>query len=235
MSTQYRSAAGSAEPGEQDVCDYLRSHPEFFARHPELLDTLRVPHPTGGAAISLVERQLEQLRGRNVKLERQLRELLGIARDNEALVAKIHALGIRLLAAPDQRGRLAILEADLRERFAVDQAVLVLFGDPAREAAFGLGRFLRIVPADDPAVQPFATLLETGSPRCGQIRDSQRDFLFGENTNEIGSAALVPLGGGSRTGLLGLGSREREHFNPGKGTEFLRRIAETVSAAIRLD
>ena len=234
MNMQYQPAAGSAGLTEQEVSDFLRQHPEFFARHPELLDTLRVPHPTGGAAISLVERQLEQLRGRNVKLEQQLRELLSIARDNEALVGKIHALSVRLLATDELRARLAILEADLRERFAVDQAVLVLFGNPALEAGLGLGRFLRIIVPDDPALQPFATLLEGGSPRCGQIRDSQRDFLFGENTNEVGSAALVPLGGAHRTGLLGLGSREREHFNPGKGTEFLRRIAETVSAAIRL-
>jgi uncharacterized protein YigA (DUF484 family) len=234
MSMQYKPAAGSAGITDQEVGDYLQQHPEFFARHPELLDTLRVPHPTGGAAISLVERQIEQLRGRNLKLEQQLRELVGIARDNETLVAKIHGLGVRLLATDEVRGRLVILEAELRERFAVDQAVLVLFGNPGLEAGLGLGRFLRVVAADDPALQPFATLLEAGTPRCGQIRDSQRDFLFGANTNEVGSAALVPLGGDTRSGLLGLGSREREHFNPGKGTEFLRRIAETVTAAIRL-
>ena len=40
----------------------------------------------------------------------------------------------------------------------------------------------------------FETLFESGRPRCGQIRDSQRDYLFGAGTIEIGSAALVPLG-----------------------------------------
>ena len=40
----------------------------------------------------------------------------------------------------------------------------------------------------------FETLFESGRPRCGQIRDSQRDYLFGAGTVEIGSAALVPLG-----------------------------------------
>lgn len=234
MTTQYKPRVESAEIPEDAICAYLESRPEFFERHPEVLDRLRLPHRTGGPAISLIERQMEQLRDRNLRLDRQLRELVGIARDNETLVTRIHGLALELLGHNDLRERLTVLEGQLRERFSIDQAMLVLFGDPFAEQALGQGRFLRVIAREDPALQPFATLLESGNPRCGQIRDAQRDFLFGENTNEIGSAALVPLGGRQPTGLLGLGSREAEHFNPGKGTDFLRRIAETVSAAIRL-
>jgi uncharacterized protein YigA (DUF484 family) len=236
MTTQIKPRPEPGELSEDAVCAFLTARPEFFERHPEVLDALRLPHRTGGAAVSLIERQMEQLRERNAGLERKLRELIAIARDNETLVEKLHGLGLQLLGTDSLAARLAILEAQLRESFAVDQSVLVLFGDRGREQALGLGRFLRIRAEDDPALQPFATLLDTGSPRCGQIRDSQRDFLFGTDTNEIGSAALVPLlAGRTPIGLLGLGSRERDHFNPGKGTDVLRRIADTVAAAIRLD
>ena len=40
------------------------------------------------------------------------------------------------------------------------------------------------VPADDANMQPFEALLATGKPRCGQVRDTQRDFLFGPESRE---------------------------------------------------
>ena len=233
MSTQHREPLAAADHSEEDVARYLQAHPEFFERHPELLDRLRLPHRIGGPAVSLVERQVENLRARNRKLERRLAELVAIARDNEEISGKIHGLTCRLLAAPGLRERLAALEAELREHFEVDQAVLVLFGHPEQQDRLALGRFLSVVPAGDDTLRPFATLLDSGSPRCGQIRDAQRNFLFGEDTNEIGSAALLPLGDrGHPRGILALGSREATHFNPGNSTDFLRRIAEVVSAAL---
>ena len=85
----------------------------------------------------------------------------------------------------------------------------------------------------------FETLIESGRPRCGQIRDSQRDYLFGAGTVEIGSAALVPLGikVGDKTkqsgaALLAIGSPDAERFHPTMSTEFLARIGDLVSEAI---
>ncbi len=234
MSTRQRASALIDEPTGEAVSTYLSQHPEFFSQHPQLLDSLRVPHPTGGAAVSLVERQLDQLRARNARLEKQLRELVTIARENETLVQRVHGLAVALLDRSSLSERLQVLEAQLRQSFRVDQAVMVLFGTPETESELAMGRFLRIMTPDDAELRPFATLLEGGNPRCGQIRDSQRDFLFGTDTNEVGSAAMIPLGGRAPTGLLALGSSERDHFNPGKGTDLLRRIGEIVSAAVRL-
>ena len=58
-------------------------------------------------------------------------------------------------------------------------------------------RHLRVVQRGASELKMFETLFESGRPRCGQIRDSQRDYLFGAGTVEIGSAALVPLGNNS--------------------------------------
>jgi uncharacterized protein YigA (DUF484 family) len=78
----------------------------------------------------------------------------------------------------------------------------------------------------------FETLFESGRPRCGQIRDSQRDFLFGAGTVEIGSAALVPLGPEPSAGLLAIGSPDAERFHPTMSTDFLARIGDLVSEAV---
>jgi hypothetical protein len=92
--------------------------------------------------------------------------------------------------------------------------------------------FLRKLPADDTNIRTFDALLATGKPRCGQVRDSQRDFLFGPEAASIGSVALVPLGDGGTLGLLALGSAERERFHPGMSTEFLKRMGELITDAL---
>ena len=106
-----------------------------------------------------------------------------------------------MLAAPDQAGVIKVLEEQLRVSFNADRAILVVFDAPADAAA--AGRFLRVVDRDDAQVAPFRTFLQSNAPRCGQIRDTQRDFLFGPDNIEIGSAALVPLGAHCRDGLPG--------------------------------
>ncbi len=56
---------------EADVAEYLRSHPDFFERHSGLLLGLKLPHPTGAGAVSLMERQVAVLRQHNADLDRQ--------------------------------------------------------------------------------------------------------------------------------------------------------------------
>jgi uncharacterized protein YigA (DUF484 family) len=55
---------------EADIAQYLLQTPEFFERHAELLAQVRLHNPHGDRAVSLQERQLEQLRER-IKLEEE--------------------------------------------------------------------------------------------------------------------------------------------------------------------
>jgi hypothetical protein len=88
------------------------------------------------------------------------------------------------------------------------------------------------VSAADPNLKSFESLFATGKPRCGQARDSQREFLFGPEGAEMGSMALVPLGPKGSIGLLALGSVDRERFHPGMSTEFLARMADLIADAL---
>jgi uncharacterized protein YigA (DUF484 family) len=223
-----RSDTSSAE---ESVAIYLRDNPDFFLRHEELLSALTLPH-TRGAAISLIERQVEVLRDKNQGTESKLTELVRIARSNELLAGKIHSFTRRLMAAPTRRETLAQIERSLREDFDSSQIVLLLFGAKPETTD---ARFVRCVGADDPNLVSFQALLSSGKPRCGQVRDSQRDFLFGTDSGEVGSLALVPLGGHAPLGLLVLGSHDRERFHPGMSTEFLALMGELISDALARD
>ena len=67
----------------------------------------------------------------------------------------------------------------------------------------------------------------------GQVRDTQREFLFGQDANDIGSVALVPLADKSGPlGVLALGSTDRDRFHPGMSTEFLGRMADLIADSL---
>lgn len=232
MNTLKHQHAVNPEITEESIAGYLQSNPEFFERHSTLLNSLRLPHDAGGAAVSLVERQILVLRQKNLKLERKLKDLVDIARSNDTLAARIHSLAMLMLAAPDQAGVIQVLEEQLRVSFNADRSILVVFEAPANEAA--AGRFLRVIGRDDPQIAPFRTFLQSNAPRCGQIRDTQRDFLFGPDNIEIGSAALVPLGPQSEMGFLAIGNRDSGHFHPGMSIDFLTRLGELVGCALRI-
>lgn len=232
MSTQPRSQYIEEELSEQAVHDFLAAHPDFFERHSTLLSSLNLPHASGGA-VSLVERQVSMLRQKEIKLERQLKELIKVARANDVLAAKIHALALQLMAATDLGSSLAAVEEAMRAGFGADQSVLVLFGDPDTFEDIDVGRFFRVTNRDDKTLKPFATFLGGNSARCGKIRDSQREYLFQHDADEIGSAALVPLGEGAEIGFLAVGSTDTERFHPGMSIDFLTRLGELVTGSLQ--
>jgi uncharacterized protein YigA (DUF484 family) len=227
-------ARGIKQDGLNDttVAEYLQTYPDFFERNSPLLTKLRLPHlRDAGATVSLVERQVEVLRERNQSLDRKLKELVDVARANDALADRIHRLSQRLIRAHTLLETIGAVETSLREDFDAMHSVLVLFLEQARSLE-GAGRFLRSAEPTDPDIKSFESLLQSGKPRCGQVRDGQRDYLFGKESVEIGSVALTPLGPKGELGILAIGASDAERFHPAMSTEFLSRIGELVTYAL---
>jgi uncharacterized protein len=233
MTTQTARGLTNDASDEDRIARYLTTHPDFFERHTGLLAKLRLPHARSDAAVSLVERQVEVLRDQRHEAERKLSEFVSVARANDALSDRIHLFTRRLLGSRSAADAVRAIEVSLREDFDTSHAVLVLSGaDPALADATG-ERFLHPVAADDANLRSFDTLFAAGKPRCGQVRDTQRDFLFGSDASEVGSVALIPLvSGGVPIGLLALGSTDRDRFHPGMSTDFLKRMGELIADAL---
>jgi hypothetical protein len=222
---------------EQAVMQYLQLHPDLFDRHPQLLTRLRLQHPRHGTTVSLIERQVEVLREKHAALEQKLAEFVRVARSNDALADKIHRFTRRLLRTATRAQALAQIEDSLREDFDAYHTVLVLQvpkGAPGVPAPEGASRFLRQVSSDNPIFKSFESLFSNARPRCGQVRDSQREFLFGAEAPAIGSVALIPLTAMAPPGLLALGSVDRDRFHPGMSVEFLSRMAELIADSLQL-
>lgn len=231
MSTQRKQDFVDEGLSDEAVRDYLEANPDFFERHSALLSSLSVPHGSG-EAVSLVERQVTMLRQKEIKMQRQLKELVDVARANDILAAKIHELGLQLLGATDLGMTVSSIETGMRSGFGADQSILVLFAEPEMFEDIDAGRFFRAVPRGSDELKPFETFLEGNGPRCGQVRDSQRSFLFHDDSDEIGSVALVPLGENADIGFLAIGSADADRFHPGMSIDFLARVGDLVSGAL---
>ena len=230
-SNQVRGLAAEPSTEEQNVAQYLQHNVDFFERHPQLLARMRVQHPRNASTVSLIERQVEVLREKYEEQEQKLADFVRVARANNLLAEKIHRFTRRLLKTASRADAIAEIEASLREDFDTFHAVLVLAvaGEPLVPDA---DRFVRSVSAEDGNYRSFESLFAAAKPRCGQIRDSQREFLFGSEAVDIGSVALIPLSGTPAPGLLALGSVDRDRFHPGMSTEFLSRMGELISDAL---
>ena len=223
-------ASRQRKPKKNRVARYLQHNPDFFERHQPLLGRLRLPHARSGSTISLVERQVEVLREKHVGARAEARRVRARrARQRRHRRPACTASRAACCAPARATQRCRTSKPACAQDFDSFNSVLLLIGSEATSAD---ERFLRMVPPDDPRLKSFESLFASGKPRCGQVRDSQRELLFGAEANDIGSVALVPLGDKGSLGLLALGSTDRDRFHPGMSTEFLARLAELISDAL---
>ncbi|MCF6211305.1 MAG: DUF484 family protein [Gammaproteobacteria bacterium] len=213
---------------EQAVAEYLRDHRDFFAHNLWLLPDLYLPHESGGA-ISLVERQVAMLRTQNETQKTQMEELLQVARENDRLNTQLHQLTLLLMECQDLEGLMTLLVSRLRRDYSADVAVLHLLAPPLHGHLASHVEFVR----DTGAFRaPFQHMLSTGRPFCGRLKGEQREMLFGERADAVGSGVVLPLGKGGRVGLLAIGSGDTNRFIPGSDISFLTRMAQVIAAAL---
>lgn len=228
MSTQ-RPEPATDEQIAQEVFEYLREHPDFLVRYPELVGTLLVP-PTYGEAVSLLEYQSKRLRDENRELNERLESLVRNARENEELSHGVHriSLGIMECAAADEL--FACLYQGLQDHFDAEFASLRIFSTPASSWDSGLAEFVGRAAAER---ELFDALLASDRPVCGYPGGGQSAYLFGEQAEEVKSSAMIPLGASSPAGVLAIGSRDPERYSSGMGTVFLRQMGALVTQALQ--
>src|SRR5258706_13311327 len=78
----------------KDVAQFLKANPQFFDQNPQLLESIYVPHPHGGRAIPLTERQIISLREKLRLLESKLGEFVRFGEANDAIGEKVHRLAL---------------------------------------------------------------------------------------------------------------------------------------------
>ncbi|MEZ5477442.1 MAG: DUF484 family protein [Thiolinea sp.] len=223
------SASSEHEPTAEQVAGYLREHTDFFRHHEALLDELFIPHPQTGVAVSLLERLVERQRVRQQQTSRQLDALLTAARDSERVVNSLHHLALELMSCDNLDDVVATARDIMCAEFDADNVVMRLIGQ-----GHSCGNSLYFIDPDDNALRMMSGLFQKRQPVCGRLRPKQQVFLFGDNSEAVKSAVLIPLYEARTIGVLALGSRREDRFHPGMGTLFLSQLGELVSRALSL-
>lgn len=207
------------------VAKYLRDNPDYLRGHPEVLELLELRHDTG-PAVSLIERQVDQLREKNQELTRRLNHLMRTASENERLMSRLHALTLELLAIGDEGEFFDKLADSLREEFEADILNITLFD---RKVEVSANTPLFQARRDDQDLKQFQTHLDKAKTVCGRLNRNKLDFLFGARGQWVQSTALVPIG---QHGMMAIGSTDPARFYPGMGTLFLDLLSRVVESRL---
>ena len=207
------------------VAEFLRQNPGFFETHVDILMNLQIPHPHGGRAVSIGERQLVAVREKAKLLEDKLHELIQFGEENDAVGEKVHRLACRLIDAPSLDAALDTLYLDLLDHFAVPHVAVRLWR----------------VAEENPDTKEFAAVAaemrqfveQMQAPYCGHHAVYESQAWFGEAAAHLKSFALVALArDGLHFGVVALASEDPKRFYPEMGTLYLARIGELMSHSL---
>src|SRR4249920_1351195 len=216
------NASNDAAANAGEVAEYLKKNPKFFEDYADIIAEIFVPHPHGGHAIPIAERQILTLREKNNELEGRLRELIKFGGENDQISEKLHRSTLALFAAPDLETTLAVLYHSLKEDFAVPQVAARLWGKVPEQS------YLPELAATSTEIREYADQL--GHPYCGPAAAFESREWF-EDGDALQSFAFMPLRTAQTFGLLALGSPDAQRFHAGMGTLYQTRLAELASVA----
>ncbi len=207
---------------DRKVIEYLRENPDFFQTYSNELSDLKVGHASG-AAVSLIERQVEVLRERIFRMRRRMNRLLQTARNNDELFAKVRSLTIALLDVATWHDLNEVLATNVLVEFEADFVCCHVQRERiSLDHIRGYGE-----------AAPFETLLSGSLPVCATLRPSELQTLFPVQEHDSdGSAVLLPLAMNGNGGCLAVGSREPQRFTRELDTFFVGYIGDLLSRII---
>lgn len=215
---------------ETEVAQYLSENPDFFNRHLDVLEAINIPHPTRGVAISLLERQVMLLRKTASDHQSEFQRLVTVARENEAIMHKSRRLILAGLECSSLDEFVSLMHDILRNEFEITYNGFILFSKDILSAN------VRVSDLDEAEPVLKEILLRSGC-YSGVLSVSESRYLFGEVSDKVMSAAVLPLvsrinGEAKYLGVLALGSNTLEKFSKDKGDIFLSYLSELLSAIL---
>lgn len=201
-----------------EIVAYLEAHPEFFARYPDLLERLELPHISSRNVASLLAYQVQGLRRELDDLRHQLAREAQKAVSQRQLGHDMHALVLALLQAQNAAGVMQALRRALQDLYDADQLRLLIFAH-TREALPVAD--VRVLEPASALGRMFTELYRRGKPLCGSLQEEHLQALFGAAAGSIRSTVLLPRVTAQHTQLLALGSCQAGRYGLGPELDLL--------------
>ena len=211
-------------PSAKEVADYLILNPNFFKENPEVLNSIEIVHESG-AAVSLIQRQVELLRTDYNSTTDRLMELLANAKNNDDIFNLTKKLILDLINARNIEEITSILEERFKKDFGADESRLIFFTESNKNIPKGR------VKNPVQSANKLADLMVPGELFCGEVKQEITKFIFNDETS-FKEVALIPLTSSSLKGMIALGSTQKGKYTENKDTLFLDFVCEVVSRLI---
>jgi len=213
---------------DHDVINYLSANTDFFVRHPEQLETLKVSNKNGTVA-SLINHQVNVLKERNEQLKSRLATLIGFAEENEKTMSQVFELTLQLSQISHVANVTKHLVRFVKQSFDSDLFKIVV---PAYDNLKSSASVL-CVEDEETFNQVFADFLKSNSPICGRLQKDKLEFIFAKQAEKIGSTVILPIGLHAKKGLLVFASFDENKFNPEMSTDLLARLSQILDRKLK--
>lgn len=203
-----------------EVLAFLENHPDFLLHH---ADRFGLKQTSERVVVSLVDRQLLELKDRNRQLEARLQQLVRHGEANDLIQSRVHALALGLLAATSAEAVCTHLETCFEQEFGLNRMAVRLWHD----GATSLGEVY------SPRAEVVLLARNLATPYCGPYANDEVLSWF-PAVPVLQSFCQVALrdAQGETFGLLVLASDDPARFTFDMHTHYLVQIGELVSAAL---
>ncbi|HYX03085.1 MAG TPA: DUF484 family protein [Reyranella sp.] len=213
-----------------DVVAYLKTHPDFFDKHPELIETLALaPRLQAPGVIDMQQVILKRLRGEIDRLKNERSEIIANSKQNQIVQNRIQAAVISIIQATTFEKMIHVVTHELPELLDVDFITLAI------EATADAPR--RVPVRGVYVLAPGAIDAAIGPDQHARLRANiaGEDAFFGDIARFVKSDVLMRLrvSSGSPDGVMCFGSRDPEAFGPEQATELLFFLAKVLENTIR--
>lgn len=194
-----------------DLAAFLKDNPTIFQQRPELLELVTLSDTRGAA--SLLERQIEVLKTRLEQQKTSQSELFKVARENEQISDNFSEIVYQMIGFTTLTEFATKFPNALRSIFSID------------EVSFKTLQGVERKPEDKQAYDDAIRRLVKQRAVCDNRWPSSIMKLF--FTNEIKSAALIPMRSNdseSPLGILALGSTDEGRYTHDLGTAHLDKL-----------
>ena len=205
---------------ENEIAEYLRAHPEFIAKHIDLLNAHHNAEKGGvpdRKVISLSDRQIPQLQQKIRSLENKVDAFLENGRRNEAIWGALLSSSLALFKITREDVSPATISSTLRTHLNIEECRIFMLSDNQEYASEEENIFANFIMSID-------------KPKC--LIEAPEEIKHFSRSWMLASSAYIPLSAKGSVGVLIFSSTDAQKFDPNIDTQFLERVGHIVSTAI---
>ncbi len=224
--------APAAQPDrakEAAIAAYLRAHPDFLQRNPEMVAVLAPPAPDRGKGVVDFQRfMVSRLQSDVGQLNLEKNALIRTARANAHAQARMHAAVLALIEARSLGQMIEVLTGDLMDVLDVDVIAMAVESNGTDLPHVAASGIRIVVPG---AIGGWLGRRDVVL-RGGVTGDPA---IYGPGAGLIQSEALLRLEISPRTppGMVAFGSRNPELFHEGQGGELVGFLGGVLERLLR--